>query len=156
MSVTLTYYMYYFCTSILFDVEKSLKSFFFPIGFIQVNGSEKNGSRSGKFHDTFELNATCQLWSEAILSLVVAAFGLVGNLTSIWVLSVPEMRCTAFNRLLLALALVDIMFIGPGEWFSNSHLRWLNLRIYFDFGPIHCQQKVPNYSSEQKIWISYP
>jgi len=79
-----------------------------------VNGSEKNGSRSGKFHDTFELNATCQLWSEAILSLVVAAFGLVGNLTSIWVLSVPEMRCTAFNRLLLALALVDIMFIGPG------------------------------------------
>ena len=44
----------------------------------------------------------------------VAAFGLIGNLISIWVLSVPEMRCTPFNRLLLALAFVDCMFIGPG------------------------------------------
>ena len=61
---------------------------------------------------TFEVSANCQLWSEGILSIAVAAFGLVGNLISIWVLSVPEMRCTAFNRLLLALALVDIMFIG--------------------------------------------
>ena len=99
----------------------------------QVDG--KNGS-NGKYHDTFELNATCQLWSEAILSCFVAAFGLVGNLISIWVLSVPEMRCTAFNRLLLALAFVDIMFIAPGKQFILDKLPYFLLWYQHLFFPI--------------------
>ena len=45
-----------------------------------------------------DLTASCQFWTEGVLSASVASFGLVGNLISIWVLSVPEMRCTAFNR----------------------------------------------------------
>jgi len=39
----------------------------------------------------------------------------IGNLLSIWVLSMPEMRSTAFNRLLLALAIIDSLFICPGN-----------------------------------------
>ena len=90
------------------------------------------------------MTATCQLWSEGILSIAVAAFGLVGNLISIWVLSVPEMRCTAFNRLLLALALVDIMFIVPGVLiyiFETFNLKadWYNYLfpiVFFPFAEI--------------------
>lgn len=67
-----------------------------------------------KMHFTKDVASTCQFWSEGVLSIGIAAFGLIGNLISIWVLSVPEMRSTAFNRLLLALALVDCLFIGPG------------------------------------------
>ena len=55
----------------------------------------------------------CRFWSEGVLSSIVAAFGLMGNIVSIWVLSVPEMR-NSFNRLLLALAIIDCMFILPG------------------------------------------
>jgi hypothetical protein len=67
-----------------------------------------------RMHFTRDVASTCQFWSEGVLSTSVAAFGLVGNLVSIWVLSVPEMRCNAFNRLLLALACIDCLFIGPG------------------------------------------
>ena len=45
----------------------------------------------------------------------------VGNLLSIWVLSMPEMRSTAFNRLLLALAIIDSFFICPGILIYTSH-----------------------------------
>ena len=51
-----------------------------------------------ELHFTKDVVASCQFWTEGILSASVASFGLVGNLISIWVLSVPEMRCTAFNR----------------------------------------------------------
>ena len=51
-------------------------------------------------------NSSCTFWTEGVLSLCVAIFGLIGNFLSIWVLSVPEMRSTAFNKLLLALALI--------------------------------------------------
>ena len=44
----------------------------------------------------------------------------IGNLLSIWVLSMPEMRSTAFNRLLLALAIIDSLFICPGIIISSS------------------------------------
>ena len=52
----------------------------------------------GKWSRTADVVAPCQFWTEGVLSTSVASFGLVGNLLSIWVLSVPEMRCTAFNR----------------------------------------------------------
>lgn len=68
---------------------------------------------NGKMHFTRDVASSCQFWTEGVASVGVAAFGLMGNLISIWVLSVPEMRCTAFNRLLLALAFIDCMFIGP-------------------------------------------
>lgn len=51
-------------------------------------------------------NSNCTFWTEGVLSLCVAIFGLIGNFLSIWVLSVPEMRSTAFNKLLLALAMI--------------------------------------------------
>lgn len=44
----------------------------------------------------------------------------VGNLLSIWVLSMPEMRNTAFNRLLLALAIIDSLFLCPAILISTS------------------------------------
>lgn len=66
-----------------------------------------------KLHFTKDVAATCQLWSEGIVSTGVAAFGLVGNMVSMWVLSAPEMRLNAFNRLLLALACIDCLFICP-------------------------------------------
>ena len=65
-------------------------------------------------HFTKDVTSPCQFWSEGVLGISVAAFGLFGNLVSIWILSMPEMRCTAFNRLLMALAFVDCMFICPG------------------------------------------
>lgn len=66
-----------------------------------------------KLHFTSDATETCRFWTEGVLSLVVAAFGLMGNVVSIWVLSVPEMR-NSFNRLLLALAIIDCLFILPG------------------------------------------
>ena len=61
-----------------------------------------------KLYSTKDLisNSNCTFWTEGVLSLCVAIFGLIGNFLSIWVLSVPEMRSTAFNKLLLALALI--------------------------------------------------
>ncbi|TRY77068.1 hypothetical protein TCAL_00022 [Tigriopus californicus] len=66
-----------------------------------------------KLHFTTDVTETCRFWTEGVFSLVVAAFGLIGNVVSIWVLSVPEMR-NSFNRLLLALAIIDCLFILPG------------------------------------------
>jgi hypothetical protein len=45
---------------------------------------------------------------------------------SIWVLSLPEMRSTAFNRLLLALAIIDSFFICPGNTFSGPNPATVN------------------------------
>ena len=66
-----------------------------------------------KLHFTIDVAESCRFWSEGVIATVIAAFGLMGNLVSIWVLSVPEMR-NSFNRLLLALAIIDCMFILPG------------------------------------------
>lgn len=67
-----------------------------------------------KAYSTISVTESCRFWTEGIVSLVVAVFGLLGNLVSIWVLSVEELRKFAFNRLLLALAMIDCMFIIPG------------------------------------------
>ncbi len=67
-----------------------------------------------KFYYTADVTAECRFWAEGVLSSVIAAFGLLGNIVSIWVLSVPEMR-NSFNRLLLALAIIDCLFILPGK-----------------------------------------
>ena len=49
-------------------------------------------------HKTIDVVKTCRMWTEGVVASGVAACGLVGNLMSIWVLSVPQMRNTAFNR----------------------------------------------------------
>ena len=84
-----------------------------------------------KLHFTKDVASPCQFWSEGVLATTVAIFGLIGNLVSIWVLSVPEMRCNAFNRLLLALAIIDCLFIGPGMLIYSFkafelHAEWYN------------------------------
>ena len=63
---------------------------------------------------TIQVAEPCRFWAEGVASTVVAIFGLMGNLISIWVLSDDELRSSAFNRLLLALAIIDCMFILPG------------------------------------------
>ncbi len=67
-----------------------------------------------KLHTKMEVVGDCVFWTQGVASLAAAVFGLMGNAISIWVLSVPEMRANAFNRLLLALAIVDCLFIVPG------------------------------------------
>ena len=52
----------------------------------------------GKLLKTVDVTKTCRVWTEGIVSSGVAICGLIGNLISIWVLSVPQMRNTAFNR----------------------------------------------------------
>ena len=52
----------------------------------------------GKLHSTFDVSKTCMFWVEGVISSGVAVCGLIGNLISIWILSVPQMRSTAFNR----------------------------------------------------------
>ncbi len=69
-----------------------------------------------KLHLTMDAVEDCVFWTQGVGSLAAAAFGLLGNAVSIWVLSVPEMRTNAFNRLLLALAIVDCLFIVPGAF----------------------------------------
>ena len=63
---------------------------------------------------TIKVAKPCRFWAEGVISTVVAIFGFVGNLISIWVLADEELRRSAFNRLLLALAIIDCMFIMPG------------------------------------------
>jgi len=63
-------------------------------------------------------------WTEGVTSLAFAAFGLLGNAMSIWVLSAPEMK-NSFNRLLLTLAVIDCMFILPGVLiYSHKAFKW--------------------------------
>ena len=68
---------------------------------------------SGKKYRTVDVVAPCRFWTEGVLSSIVAFIGLLGNIVSIWVLSVPELR-NSFNRLLMALAITDCLFIVPG------------------------------------------
>ena len=67
----------------------------------------------GKIYISEDLTTPVTFWTEGVLSLCVAIFGLIGNFLSIFVLSVPEMRSTAFNRLLLALALIGQYLVIP-------------------------------------------
>jgi hypothetical protein len=63
-------------------------------------------------------------WTEGVASLVFALFGLLGNAMSIWVLSAPEMK-NSFNRLLMALAVIDCLFILPGVLiYSHKAFQW--------------------------------
>ena len=71
-----------------------------------------DGKSTGK--STIKAAEPCRFWAEGVISTVVAIFGFMGNLISIWVLSDQELRSSAFNRLLLALAIIDCMFIMPG------------------------------------------
>ena len=68
----------------------------------------------GMYLPTIEVAEPCRFWTEGVVSAVVAIFGLMGNMISIWVLSDDELRSSPFNRLLLALAIIDCMFIMPG------------------------------------------
>lgn len=68
----------------------------------------------GKRLYTIKVAEPCRFWTEGVVSAVVAIFGFMGNLISIWVLSDDELRSSPFNRLLLALAMIDCMFIIPG------------------------------------------
>ena len=68
----------------------------------------------GRSVSTIKAAEPCRFWAEGVISTVVAIFGFMGNLISIWVLSDQELRSSAFNRLLLALAIIDCMFIMPG------------------------------------------
>ena len=51
-----------------------------------------------KLHWTMDVTQSCRFWTEGVVSSGVAVCGLIGNLISIWILSVPQMRSTAFNR----------------------------------------------------------
>ena len=73
---------------------------------------DENGRRT--YLNTIKVAEPCRMWAEGVFSSVVAIFGFMGNLISIWVLSDDELRSSAFNRLLLALAIIDCMFIMPG------------------------------------------
>lgn len=77
-----------------------------------------------KLHFTGDVVGPCRFWTEGVLSSAFAVFGLIGNAISIWVLSVPEMR-NSFNRLLMALAIIDCMFILPGIVIYSSKVRSL-------------------------------
>ena len=70
--------------------------------------------------NTIKKAKPCRFWAEGVASTVVAIFGFMGNLISIWVLSDDELRSSAFNRLLLALAIIDCMFIMPGTIIYNA------------------------------------
>ena len=75
--------------------------------------SKDNMGRT-RYLNTIKVAEPCRLWAEGVASTVVAIFGFMGNVISIWVLSDDELRSSAFNRLLLALAIIDCMFIMPG------------------------------------------
>ena len=75
-----------------------------------------------RLHHTLDLQDSCRFWCEGVFSIGIAVFGLIGNIISIWVLSAPEMR-NSFNRLLLALAVIDCLFIAPGILIYTSKVR---------------------------------
>ena len=52
----------------------------------------------GKYVWTMNVTKPCRFWTEGVVSSGVAICGLLGNVISIWVLSAPQMRNTAFNR----------------------------------------------------------
>ncbi|CAB4060863.1 unnamed protein product [Lepeophtheirus salmonis] len=90
------------------DLENTL---FIPIDLLNCGHYHVVGDQIKR---TTELTKTCRFWSEGVMSVGVAAFGLIGNIISIWILSASEMKSTSFNRLLMALAVIDSLFIIPG------------------------------------------
>ncbi len=90
-----------------------------------------------KLHFTGDVASPCRFWTEGVLSSAFAAFGLVGNAVSIWVLSVPEMR-NSFNRLLMALAIIDCMFILPGIVIYSNKVGHVRQRLDCLLGALQC------------------
>ena len=77
-------------------------------------------TRDGKTVSTIKAAKPCRFWAEGVISTFVAIFGFMGNLITIWVLSDHELRGSTFNRLLLALAIIDCMFIMPGTVINTA------------------------------------
>ena len=51
-------------------------------------------------------------WIGGIISIIIAFFGVFGNVTSMVVLSRPKIREVAFNQLLICLCVVDTLFLA--------------------------------------------
>ena len=67
-----------------------------------------------KLHFTTDVTQSCRFWTEGVISSGIAVCGLLGNLVSIWILSVPQMRTNG----------VQSPPIGPGHHRLHVHLAW--------------------------------
>ena len=80
-----------------------------------------------------EMLLMVQYWFEGVLFMTFGVIGLFGTLTTIVILSTKDLRTKLFNQLLIALAILDILFIICSvPTFSFDAFKWLEgSKIYY-------------------------